>query len=153
MIGTPEAVTKAQSPISQAFAKLVDSENDIVGLLAYALFKRGIREEAQRGVAVGITARDPAPTVIATYRHAADSIIADIVEKTLNDNISELQQSAMITALETAQAGLESKIITRTSFGLAVLAGVVAWSLSLILTVMLIWLSGKGDAVSALLRG
>lgn len=130
---------------SLAFERLVEDDNDTVGLLAYALFKRAIREEAQRGEIVAGHRRDPSPTVIKTYRQFAESIIAEAVERSLTDNLAELQQSAAIDAIGAAASDLKAHIDARTDFRSALLTSVIAWIVTLAITVLLVWLLGAPD--------
>ncbi len=130
---------------SLAFERLVEDDDDVVGLLAYALFKRSIREAAQRGEVVTGVGRDPSPTVITTYRHAAESIIGETVGRALNDNLAELQQSAAIDAIAAAAAELKSHIDSRTDFRSALLTNVAAWIVTLAITVLIVWLLGAPD--------
>ena len=132
-------------PYSLAFERLVEGDDDTVGLLAYALFKRAIREAAQRGERVAGVGRDPSPTVITTYRKFAASIIAETVERSLNDNLAELQQSAALDAIAAATVEVKAHIDGRTDFRTALLTSMVAWVVTLGVTILIIWLVGAPD--------
>ncbi len=139
---TPEEVSKSYS---LAFERLVDDDDDTVGLLAYALFKRAIREAAQRGELVTGVGRNPSPTVIKTYRQFAESIIAEAVERSLSENIAELQQSAALDAVAAATVEIKAHVDSRTDFRSALLTSVFAWVITLAITVLIIWLVGTPD--------
>jgi hypothetical protein len=142
-VNSPEPNQLAE--YSLAFDRLVDGDDDTIGLLAYALFKKAIREDAQRGVAITAAARNPAPTVVRTYRHAAESIFGDAVERSLTANLVELQQSAALDAINTSTIDLKAHIDSRTNFGSALLTSVFAWIVTLAITVLIIWLIGAPD--------
>lgn len=139
-------------PHSKAFVCLVQDNKDTVGLLAYALFKQSINEAAQNGGDIRPRPRELSPTEVSTYRHAAESIIGEAVERTLTENLLEIQQSAAIDTIKAEAAGVRAHIDTRTSFGAALLTNIVAWIVTLAATVLIIWLSGAPD-IGRLLAG
>ena len=130
---------------SRAFERLVLDDEDNVGLLAYALFKRAVPEAAQRGEAVSGIGRDPSPTEIKTYRHLAESIIGEAIERSLRENLAELQQSAALNAIRTATIELRAHIDLRTNFRSALLTNIIAWIVTLAITVAIVWLLGSPD--------
>lgn len=137
---------------SRAFECLVQDANDTVGLLAYALFKQSIRETAQNGGYIRPLPRDLSLTEITTYRHAAESIIGTAVERTLTQNLPEIQQSAAIETVKAEAASVRAHVDSRTGFGMALLTNIVAWTVTLAITVLVIWLSGAPD-LSKLIAG
>lgn len=61
---------------SCAFEKLViDGEGDVVGLLAYALFKQSVREAAMAGEVLPAAQRNPTATSIKAHRDAAEKLL------------------------------------------------------------------------------
>jgi hypothetical protein len=134
-----------EQPHSRAFACLVQDNKDTVGLLAYALFKQSINEAAQNGGDIRPRPRALSPTEVTTYRHAAESIIGEAVERTLTENLLEIQQSAAIETVKAEAASVRAHIDTRTSFGAALLTNIVAWIVTLAATVLIIWLSAAPD--------
>lgn len=137
---------------SRAFECLVQDANDTVGLLAYALFKQSIREAAQNGGFIWPLPRELSVTEITTYRHAAESIIGNAVERTLTQNLPEIQQSAAIETVKAEAVSVRAHIDARTGFGMALLTNIFAWIVTLAITVLIIWLSGAPD-LSKLLAG
>ena len=139
---------------SRAFENLVtNGDGDIVGLLAYGLFKQAVREAARNGdVASGVN-RNPSATMVSVHRDAAEQRLSELVDIAIENARPDIESSALRRSVETSEAAVKAHIDRRTGFWIAVVAGIVAWVLSLIVTIAIIWLAGKGDSVSALLKG
>lgn len=146
------ADTSVVAAYSRAFGNFVQSDDDVVGLMAYALFKRGVREEAQRGrVSLGGD-RDPPPTVVEAYRQAAEQRLAGVIQAAIDEARPELQSSAFMDAVEKSTADISNHITTRTDFKSALFMNLIAWFVTLGLTALIIWLLGKPDIVTAALN-
>ena len=142
------------APFSRAFENLVTKgDEDIVGLLAYALFKQSVREATRGGDTSQSSERNPAPTSVHVYRSAAERRLSELVDFAVEGARPQIEASALRRAIQDGEVAIKAHVDQRTGFWTAVLAGIVAWSLSLLVTIVIIWLSGKGDAVSALLKG
>ncbi len=138
---------------SRAFENMVtDGDGDIVGLLAYGLFKQSIREAAIAGETHAGVRRNPSPTAVKVHRDAAERLLSELIDTALESARPELEASALRQSVVVSERSIKDHVDDRTGFWTAVLAGGVSWVLSLVLTVLIIWLSGKGDAVSALLK-
>lgn len=138
---------------SRAFEKFVtDGDGDVVGLLAYALYKQAIREAAIAGEGQSGNNRNPSPTTVKVHRDAAERLLTKVADDTIERVRPEIEASALRRSVEEAEVGIKAHVDDRTGFWTAVLAGGVAWVASLILTVLIIWLSGRGDIVSTLLK-
>ncbi len=136
-----------------AFEKFVtNGDGDVVGLLAYPLYKRAIREAATAREVQPGNHRNPSPTPVNVHRDAAERLLTKVADDTIERVRPEIEASALRRSVEEAEVGIKAHVDDRTSFWTEVLAGGVAWVASLILTVLIVWLSGKGDAVSALLK-
>lgn len=135
----------AEGSYSRAFDNIVQDEDDVVGLLAYALYKRAIREEAQSGQRSNGDTRNPSRTVVQTYRQAAERTLSEVIENALQAARPELQASAALDAIETSRAGLSEHITRRTGIGQAILVNIVAWALTLVLTVLILFLASRPD--------
>ena len=131
---------------------MTEGSGDVVGLLAYALYKQAIREAAMAGEPQTAASRNPTATAVEIHRAAAGRMLAEIMDETIERVRPEIEASALRRTIDEARAAIEGHVDDRTGFWTAVLAGGVSWVLSLLLTVLIIWLSGKGDAVSALLK-
>lgn len=135
----------AEESYSRAFDNIVQDEEDVVGLLAYALYKRAIREEAQSGQRSNGDTRNPSRTVVQTYRQAAERTLSEVIENALQAARPELQASATLDAIETSRAGLSEHITRRTGFVQAIFVNIVAWALTLVLTVLILFLASRPD--------
>jgi hypothetical protein len=130
---------------SRAFENLVTGEQDVVGLLAYALFKQAIREEAGRGNAPTGDTRNPSPTVVQVYRQSAQRQLEEFVALNIEEARPELQRSAMLDAVETARLDLRGHIDRRTGTGAALLTNIIAWVITLAITVLILSMAGRPD--------
>jgi hypothetical protein len=128
---------------SRAFENLVEDDNDIVGLLAYALFKQSVREAAQERQPAAFS-RNPPASVVKTYRLSAERRLEEFASVIVDAQRAELMEGATVEAIKNAASEIRAHTTQRTGFGSALLTNVVAWVLTLAITVFIIWLSGKG---------
>lgn len=136
-----------ESGHSRAFERLVGSTNDSVGLLAYALYKRTIHEWRLAGLRAAPPAeRDPSSTEIEVYRAQARGYL-----KTFADNVIASERANIIEdALGKDRAALTAEIKRATSFWMNVLTGIIAWIISILLTILVVF--AAPDWVTALVR-
>lgn len=135
---------------SRAFDNIVQDEDDVVGLLAYALYKRAIREDAQTGNRTNGDGRNPSKTVVQTYRQAAERTLSEVISSSLEAARPELQASAALDAIESSRANLSEHISRRTGFAQAIFTNVIAWALTLVLTVLILLAFSRPDPVQTL---
>jgi len=138
----------AQDPPShsRAFENFVETgsdERDVVGLIAYALYKQGIREEAISGTAAPGAQRNPPTTTVTTYRAAATQLLTEIVQRAIDETTPEIQRSAVLNAVETAKAEIKGHVTGRTNFGPALLTNIIAWIVTLAIAVLILRLAGS----------
>jgi len=145
LLGGKRGQPPAQEQYSRAFDNIVQDEDDVVGLLAYALYKRSIREDAQQGQRSNGDTRNPSRTVVETYRQAAERTLSVVISGSLEAARPELQISAASDAIETAEVKIISHVSRRTSFGQALLTNIVAWGFTLFLTVMILMVARGPD--------
>jgi hypothetical protein len=141
-----ENLGSGASSYSRAFENFVGADTDdedVVGLVAYALFKKAVREESAAGLAPPSDKRNPSPTTVKTYRAAAEQHITGIVAKAIEEATPEIQQSAALTAIEATRIQIENHVTTRTGFGPALVANIAAWALTLFLAVTILFLSAR----------
>lgn len=139
-------------PYSKAFESLVEGDDDLVGLLAYALYKKNIREAMAGGQSVHRAGdRSPTATEIIAYRGAAERHLQVFASSAIEQAKPELVGSALRTAIDTASHDLRSVIEARTSIRSAVLASVVGWLLSIAITVLVV--AGAPSWVGRLVAG
>lgn len=112
-------------------------------MLAYALFKQAIREEASSGLAPQSNKRNPSATTVKTYKAAAEQLITDVVGRAIDAATPELQRSAILTAIEGSQSEIKSHVTERTSFGAALLTNVLAWVLTLAIAALILYIAAR----------
>lgn len=148
-------------PFSKAFENMVQGADDTVGLLAYALFKQAIREDAARGISTSGAIRDPSPTTVEVFRNSARRRLEEFAGKAIQEATPDLQQSGVSNAistlslnLDTVQANLMAHMDRRTNWAGAILTNLAAWVITLAVTVLIVtafylpnWQAGMVDAV------
>lgn len=148
---SPPAALAAEGTHSRAFDALtLGDPEDVVGLLAYALYKKSIREAAA-------STRDPLPgrhrnpqrTEVEAYRHAAERILQAFADQAIADAAPELLENAVLAAISSAkteiitgvrtEAGTVVKTVnSRTGRWGAFTLNVGAWLFSLFLTWLIV---------------
>ena len=123
---------------SRAFDNIVQGSDDTVGLLAYALFKQGIRENAAEGRREDATSRNPPATVVRVYRDAAQRILEEFASNAIAEATPEVQQSAILAAVVTAEGSVKAHIDQKTNWKNAILTNLVAWVITIFVTVMVL---------------
>jgi len=122
----------APDPYSKAFETLVsEPDEDIVGLLAYSLFKASIRERAQAGQDVRGPLRNPTKTEAAAYRGQAERILETYAAQAIED----ARPGIVATAQSAAKTEIIAEIRRRTGWWPTIVAGMVVWVVTIILTV------------------
>ena len=114
-----------------------------MGLVAYALFKQAIREEAASGAALGGDSRNPSATTVKTYRAAAEQLLTGIVANAIDEATPDIQQSAVLAAIEGATGHIKAHVTDRTGFGSALLTNIIAWVLTLAIATLVLLLAAR----------
>jgi len=128
---------------SRAFDNIVQDEDDVVGLLAYALYKRAIREDAQEGRRSSGDGRNPSRTVVETYRRAAEMTLSEVIQNSLEQARPELQVSAALDAVDGARSDIIEHVTRRTNWLPALVTNVVAWAFTLLIATLLLSSLGR----------
>jgi hypothetical protein len=141
----------AGSTHSQAFEKLVQSEDDITGLLAYALYKQAIREAARQGRVVHSSAqRSPVATEIAAFRGATDSKLSIFAASIVDQSRATIIDTAIRADIGAMEERLQTELRNATSWRNAIVINLLAWLLSIAIT-FLIAVAGVPGWIIALL--
>jgi hypothetical protein len=120
---------------SRAFETLVRGPNeDIVGLLAYSLFKASIRERVIGGQVVPRPLRNPTTADTDAYRGQAERILEQYAEKV----IADAEPAITAAARGTAKDEIIAAVHNRTRAWQAIGYGVVAWFISIVVTVAVV---------------
>ena len=140
----PDAQTA--SPYSRAFENIVLGSEDIVGLLAYALYKEAVREEARQGGTVDGTTRNPPPATVNAFRMAAEQRLTEVVKRGIEEATPDIQQNAFTAAVAGLESELKSHVTQRTSFGTALFTNIIAWLTTLAIAAIIIFLLNRPSA-------
>lgn len=135
---------------SKAFDNFVQGDDDIVGLLAYALFKRAIREEAEQGKRSSGNTRNPSKTVVTTNRQAAERELSEVISASIEAAKPEIQGSAALSAIENARGDIIVHVSNRTGFVHALLTNVLAWAFTLLITVLILLALNRPDPAQSI---
>jgi hypothetical protein len=120
---------------SKAFETFVQDPEDIVGLLAYGFFKAGIRERAAAGQDVPRELRNPTQADTEAYRGRAERTLELYATKAIED----AEPGITAAAHSVAKDEIIREVRKRTGFGTAVASGVVAWIITILLTIAVVF--------------
>jgi hypothetical protein len=135
----PDASGGPETKYSRAFETLVEDPNDLVGLVAYALYKQTVREAAATGrLTVQPRHRFPTPTERSAYRGNAERRLQSFAAVATQQATPEIMAKGIGSAVEAAKVELLQALERRTSFVNAILSNLVAWIITLAVTVLLI---------------
>jgi hypothetical protein len=140
---------------SRAFENFVSEngeEEDVVGLVAYALFKKAVREEVASGASRQSDKRNPSETTVRTYRAAAEQLITNVVGLAIEEATPEIQNSAVLAAIENSQVKLETHVTKRTGFASALIANVAAWAITLAIAAIILFLAARPSVEQAIVE-
>ena len=145
----PAAAGAAVRSWSKAHECFVENDDDLIGLVAYGMFKGSIRQDHMSGTRTG-TSRDPSPSMVKNLRSAAERKLELLVQANIAENQAELQESGATEAVREAETRLGARIDARTSTRTAIVTNVVAWVITLGLTAVILILANFKDAAGAI---
>jgi hypothetical protein len=128
-------VNQPNKPYSKAFEDFVQDPDDIVGLLAYAFFKAGIRERVATGQNVPRELRNPTQADIEAYRGRAERALELYATKAIED----AEPGITAAAHGTAKDEIIREVQRRTGLWPAVVSGVVVWVVTILLTIVAVF--------------
>lgn len=135
---------------STAFDRLVgdhDTEIDIVGLLAYALYKRDKRELAVSKAVDDQMLRQHYKTLTSglqsQYRDSALRLLEDYSNAVVSRAEPEIMAGARIAQIESAKADIVSEVKSSTAAWKSIVWNVIAWLVSLAIAFLVTIGSGK----------
>ncbi len=129
---------------------VVEGPDDIVGLLAYALLKQSLREEAAKGVLVKSAFRDPGAHTVSLYRGSAERMLNAFATSAIDEARPEIQKSAALNKIATAESNIVNHVTNRTGTGAAIAINLAAWLISLAIAGIILGaaaVSGVADAM------
>ena len=131
----PTSANPPEASHSRAYESLVREPDDIVGFLAYALYKKNIHERRRAGKnAPTWDQRDPSDTEVSVYRSRAEDYLRAFAQQAIEAEKSDiLAEGVNIRADE-----IKREVRRSTGFwwpGVAV--GIVSWFISVVITVFI----------------
>lgn len=127
---------------SRAFEVFVSSEpdqDDVVGLLAYALYKKAVREAVIGGRRqVPAPHRTPSPTEREAYRGAAERLLQRVAQASVDAARPEILQAGFDAQIARAESEIKELVRSRTRVGAAIGTNLVAWIITLAVTVLVV---------------
>ena len=130
--------------------ELVSSDTDLVGLLSYALYKQLINERRRHGISVTEPAdRNPLAGEIDVYRNQAESYLRTLARSAIDDERANIIEQGVLAAsndikqhvdaeLRNWSDDIKAVVIRSTRFWPSVIIGVVAWLISLLITLLVV---------------
>lgn len=157
-----EISNQPSSGYSKAFQSFVEEPDDVVGLLAYALYKSTINERKSSGKSVLLSDdRNPGQREIEIHRNQAESYLRTFARTAIDAERANILSEGIKSSAEDTKIYLDklsNKIIEtvkeRTGFWWpGVIVGIVAWGISIILTVIVVysapdWVKGLVEHVT-----
>lgn len=125
---------------SRAFENLTGGNpDDIVGLLAYAIYKRAIRENIRAGNAAAPGAgRNPLTTEVEAFRSQAERALERFAEKTVEQARPGIEERAIIGDVRARADELRALIEARTTWWSAFSVNVAASFFMIVLTIVIV---------------
>lgn len=146
----PEPAAKSDREFSTAFDKLVESGGsgpDMVGLLAYALYKRDKREVAATGSLDAEQLRHHhkmlTSGLLNQYRDSALRLLEDYSNEVVARAEPQIQAAARISSIEQARDAVISEVKLATAWWQSILWNVLAWLISLAIAFLVTVGTGK----------
>ncbi len=134
------ANSPAAKPYSKAFESFVESSDDIVGLLAYALYKQDIQEARREGrEPPAPEQRNPGKTEIKAFRGYAERSLEKVIEQATEADAPQWIEVGREQGRLTDKAEILGLIRARTTFATALIAGILAWLLSIGITILVVY--------------
>jgi hypothetical protein len=146
---------KTSKTHSLAFEALVQSADDVVGLLAYATYKQSIREAALVGQTIANRAsRNLTNSMVLALRSSAEQTLTEIVSDGIKQATPDIQNTATIATLngqrieslntlQQERQQIEKHVTARTGFLPAFLTNLAAWVITLIIAVLILYLANS----------
>jgi hypothetical protein len=143
------------SPIlySKAFENLVREQDDLEGLLAYALYKQTLHERRQNGMPISSSAdRSLASSEISTFRSMARTSLKAFESIVIAREKDDIVKAGALSVTESIKRTINERTAVLPSIFIGIVVGIVAWVLSLGITIVVAAMApGKAQAVAKIL--
>ncbi len=164
MSATLSGAAPPSGPHSRAFGNIVRDPDDVVGLLAYALYKEAVREEVSQGAANHPASRNPPRAVVKIYREAAEQRLAAVVNGAIAQATPDIEAAAIGSVVQASEQviktkidgvalRLESHVDKRTGFMGSIVTNLIAWLVSLAITIIILVLANRGGIEQSAVSG
>lgn len=140
---TAQTRTSKTSAYSKAYENFVEEEDDLVGLLAYALYKGSVRENARSGRHSDGSKRNPNGAEVKAYRSQAERELSGVARRAIEDATPDIEQTAIANAIKGNRTEILAHITRRTGFWSAFGTNMLAWIVSLCIAVLIIVLFNR----------
>lgn len=135
---TDPAPAASSGPYSRAFEAFVDGENDLLGMLAYALYKKAIQEARRAGrPAQPSEHRFPSDAEKAAYKSFAQGMLDTFAGSTLQQAQENILDRGIRPDLQTLKREITAHIDSRTDWKSAFQINILAWLASLAITALI----------------
>lgn len=132
------SIPPTSSGYSRAFETFVQGDNDLLGLLAYALYKKSIQEAGIAGKPVPQSgSRDPSEAEKRAYRSLAKDLLDTFGESAQNSARETILDGGLRPDLKILKDEVLAHITGRTAWWPAFIVNLGAWIASIALTVLL----------------
>jgi len=151
----PKKADETRASHSLAFETFVQSgedEDDVIGLLGYALYKQSIREDALAGVTVPADRRAPSETTVQAYRGAASQLVTGVINRAIEEATPAIQESAVRDAIIAAEANVKAHVDSKTSWKTALGTNLAAWLISLAIVFLVLVLARAPEVTDLLVK-
>lgn len=128
---------------SRAFQNMVDDDDDLVGLLAYAYYKASVREDARSGSPSDGRERNPNKAQVSAYRSHAERELSDVARRAILEATPDIEQTATANAIISNRTEIIAHITRRTGFWSAFGTNILAWIATLFVAGLVLFLAGR----------
>ena len=159
MTGTETAPVAGSGPEdprhSMAFEAFVEKPNDTLGLLAYALYKQVVHQDARKGIFRDKFKRSPGEHEVRIYKDAAWGMLEEFGNSMVKDATPDIQETKVSQELATVNANiatLQTNIVATiqgaTGLGKSVWSNILAWLAISTLIIIIVVITKLPDAYS-----
>jgi hypothetical protein len=127
-------LSSSPADYSRAFEALVTGPEDVVGHIAYSLYKANIRERVRRGEEVPRTSRNPTKVEVEAFRQSAERVLEQYGQQIIADATPQIAEDAR----GTGTGEIIAEIRNRTRAWPAIGYGVAAWFISILITIVVV---------------
>lgn len=141
MTNTPADGASAQVVGERAYSTALDkiagsNPDDIVGLVAYTLYKQNVREETIQGARNISTLNNPTDYQVAFYRRAAEQVVATYAAHAIDEARAEIQRSALLDRFEASEAEIMQHVTNSTGTLRSVWTNFLGWCVTIVITLV-----------------